>query len=529
MKLRVDSHWRAGAVLAAATILAALAAHQFLADTRRVVAAEATEAGAKSKFDPVEANGPIFVDWPKPQLALVFSGELDGYLEPCGCAGLENQMGGLKRRHSLLKQLSAQGWPLVEFDLGGLDRRTGAQAAVKYGYALGSFIKMGYSAVGVGPLDVQLGPDALAAVIINLPADSNPLVVANIGIYGMQESIDNGFTRPYRVVAGGGKRIGVTSVLGARHATTAKNVGDLAYVPPAEGLAKVAPKLAAEKCDVQVLLVHGDPQEAGDLSRQFPQFQIVVTAGGAEEPPKQPATIPGSGALLIEYGQKGKYLSVVGFFNDPNPAKRYRYQRVPLDSRFQDSPEMQAQLVAYQKELETMTLAGLGLTGVAHPDGDFRGSETCADCHTKAWAKFEQTPHFHATDTLMKLTPPRHFDPECLSCHVTGWNPQEYFPYTTGYVSLEATPQMKQNGCENCHGPGGDHVDAETGAATVTDQQRDSLRAAMRLKIVPNEGNKEKQADGAVMTRCMICHDHDNSPDFDFQTFWPKIEHKGVD
>ena len=45
--------------------------------------------------DALEKNGPIFVDWPQPQLALVFSGEMDGYLEPCGCAGLENQKGGL--------------------------------------------------------------------------------------------------------------------------------------------------------------------------------------------------------------------------------------------------------------------------------------------------------------------------------------------------------------------------------------------------------------------------------------------------
>jgi hypothetical protein len=46
------------------------------------------------KIDPVEVNGPIFVDWPKPDVALVFTGEQDGFLEPCGCAGLENQKGG---------------------------------------------------------------------------------------------------------------------------------------------------------------------------------------------------------------------------------------------------------------------------------------------------------------------------------------------------------------------------------------------------------------------------------------------------
>ncbi len=59
----------------------------------------------KSHVDPVKLNGPIFVDWPKPKLALLFSGAQQGYIEPCGCAGLENQKGGLSRRHELMKKL----------------------------------------------------------------------------------------------------------------------------------------------------------------------------------------------------------------------------------------------------------------------------------------------------------------------------------------------------------------------------------------------------------------------------------------
>jgi hypothetical protein len=26
---------------------------------------------------------------------------------------------------------------------------------------------------------------------------------------------------------------------------------------------------------------------------------------------------------------------------------------------------------------------------------------------------------------------------------------------------------------------------------------------------------------------CINCHDHDNSPEFDFERYWPKVEHKG--
>ena len=28
---------------------------------------------------------------------------------------------------------------------------------------------------------------------------------------------------------------------------------------------------------------------------------------------------------------------------------------------------------------------------------------------------------------------------------------------------------------------------------------------------------------------CYECHDIDNSPEFDFDTYWPQIEHKGLD
>jgi hypothetical protein len=483
----------------------------------------------KPKIDPVAANGPIFVDWPKPQLALVFTGELDGYIEPCGCAGLENQLGGLKRRHTFIKQMQEKGWPLALFDVGGLAKRAGSQADIKYRYALEALAEMGYQAIAIGGSDLKVSADALAYSLKNFEPGKNPIVSANVGIYGLDVSLVEGFRRPYRVLEAGGKRIGVTSVLGAKFRDAYKNLSDIEISDPVEAISKVAPQLAAERCDLQVLLVHGEPAEADDLARKFPQFQIVAAAGGAEEPPARPGKIEGSTAVRIEAGHKGMYAVVLGIFDDPDPKKQYRYQRVPLDSRFGESPEMQARMVAYQKELETMTLAGLGLSGVANPDGEYAGSAACADCHTKAWAVYENTPHHHATDTLEKLDPPRHFDPECLSCHVTGWNPQEYFPFVSGYMGLAETPELVQNGCENCHGPAAAHVAVESGEVQVTPKEQQTLRDGLHLKVIANEGNKDGQALGEVVTKCMQCHDLDNSPNFDFQKWWPKVKHEGKD
>jgi hypothetical protein len=505
-----------------------IAATAFVVLGLLAIGGNAADPAAKPKIDPIKANGEIFVGWPKPEFALVISGELDGYLEPCGCAGLDNQMGGLKRRETLLKDIKAQGWPLVSLDMGGLVKRRGVQTEIKYRYALESLVDLGYSGIALGGHELALDNiDAVSGALMNIDPAKNPVVSANVGVYGLEESVEMGMTDRFRVIEAGGKRIGVTSILGAKHQAALAGRADLAIISPADGLAQVAPLLAAENCDLQVLMVHGDPAEATALALQFPQFQIVATTGGAEEPPKTPKAIPGSKSLLVEAGHKGMYVIVIGFYDDPKTP--IRYQRVPLDTRFAEGTAMKEKLVAYQQELETMGLEPLGLKAVAHPDGAFAGSAACADCHTAAWEVFEKTPHAHATDTLVKLDPPRHFDPECLSCHVTGWNPQEYFPYTTGYLGLTETPHMTQNGCENCHGPAADHVKVESGEVDATDQQKEALRAALRMKIIANEGNKDGQnfEEGQVVKNCMRCHDLDNSPDFDFQKYWPAVKHVG--
>jgi hypothetical protein len=86
-----------------------------------------------------------------------------------------------------------------------------------------------------------------------------------------------------------------------------------------------------------------------------------------------------------------------------------------------------------------------------------------------------------------------------------------------------------QNGCENCHGPAAAHVKVESGEVNVPPAQQEALREELRMKIVANEGNKDGQMLGKVVDNCMQCHDIDNSPDFDFQVYWPKVKHEGKD
>src|SRR5262245_57281963 len=180
-------------------------------------AAEDAKAGyaarkERTKVDPIAVNGEIFVDpvtkqpWPKPDVVLVFSGEQNGYLEPCGCAGLENQKGGLKRRFTFIKGLREKGWNVVAMDLGGQETRTGVQAMRKVDFSYAALMKMGYAVVGFGPGELKLGVD-LTQIVINLDEAKNPLISANVSL----DNFSGPLNKLYKIVEVGGMRIGIVS------------------------------------------------------------------------------------------------------------------------------------------------------------------------------------------------------------------------------------------------------------------------------------------------------------------------------
>src|SRR6476646_10950936 len=83
-----------------------------------LVPAKDGKAAATKEAD-APAGPETIADWPKPAVALVITGQQLGYIEPCGCSGLENQKGGLARRQTFLKQLTDEkGWTVVPLDVG---------------------------------------------------------------------------------------------------------------------------------------------------------------------------------------------------------------------------------------------------------------------------------------------------------------------------------------------------------------------------------------------------------------------------
>lgn len=490
------------------------------------VSAEKQKAASPKELRPpidlIGENGVFFKNWPKPEFALLITGKIEGYLEPCGCAGIERMKGGMGRRFMLFKQLREQGWPVVGMDVGGLAHGFGRQAEMKFHILCDGMRAMNYQAITLGETDLKLPAGELVNETANAQNQESAFISANVGLFGM----NSGLIAKSRIIEAGGKKIGVTAVFGKSYQKEIQN-SEIEFSDPEKAIKEVLPELQ-KKANVLVLLAHATMEESKDLAKKFPQFKVVVTSAGNAIPPDEPQKIEGSKTVFIEVGTKGMSAIVLGFYNDKE--QPVRYQRVVLDSRqsFIDPkkqgivstapspPEIKNLMAAYQDQLKTIGWKNLGLNATqSYPQpvggGKFVGTEKCKSCHEESYRVWKKSPHSQAFDTLAKLDPPRIYDPECISCHVVGWEPQRFYPYKSGYESPEKTPYLKEVGCEDCHGPCELHCKAEEGS----DQKKMDL---YRKAAVITKAESEK-------SQCATCHDGDNSPDFNFKKYWPYVEH----
>lgn len=468
--------------------------------------------GASSPVAP-DAMGEYCEGWEKPAALFAVTGQMHGYLEPCGCS--DPQYGGVSRRAALLQQLRDRGWDPIPLDLGGTLKRSRQQSQFKFQTLLTALRDMKYQALTMGEEELRLGGGWLLSQHVTDPDDPAGVlgfVSANVVLF---DSPDIGTPIPFKVIESGGKRIGITSVIDP---AIAKQIGGLAdngitVSDAGEALTKVKASLLEEKADLLVLLSHCRLETSKQLAQQHPEFQIVFSTGPVEEPyADNPMQIRKTTLMVV--GHKGKHVGVAGWYPESadNPV---RFEMVKLDGeRFKDPPEMLDLMRFYQDMLKDSNLVE-SEPALPHRTGHtFVGSETCGECHTKAFEKWKETGHANAFDSLRtgRRGISRIHDPECIACHVVGWDSQEIFRYESGYLNEISTKHLLNVGCENCHGPGSEHV------KLINEGDEEAANKLMRVTV-------EQARDSG----CYKCHDLDNSPHFDFDSYWKKIEHPGMD
>jgi len=470
----------------------------------------APKAGGDSKSGAkAESGKSAFPGWPTPAAAILISGEQLGYLEPCGCT--QGQLGGLLRRYDLVDTLTAkEKWPLVRVDLGSLIKDPAAarggpdQTKIKLNVALKALAEMKYNALALSPEDLKVGVDEAVGQFLNLPGDTLKVVAANVTAAGLESKIV-----PSVRAKAGPVAVGVTAVVDPERLKALKDPAlDLLTVKPVdESLPAVLADLEKDT-QTQVLLVQASPETAKALAAKYPGFDVVVATATSPDPPKDAEALNGGKTLLVTVGQKGKYVGVVGIFDDPKSP--YRYQRVMLGTQY-NGPAKPMKTVIEDEYRQTLKDQGIVENFPRHDfiDGvrgaTFVGAETCKSCHPNTFARWAGSKHAHAFESLEKDPKPNTiFDAECVTCHTTG------FEYTSGWKSPTATAFLKGNQCENCHGPASKHVEQPDNG---------EFRAALHLTAEQADKNR----------LCLRCHDEDNSPHFDFAKYYGQIVHKGLD
>jgi hypothetical protein len=463
----------------------------------------------------------LFRDWPKPDVALLLSAQVHGYLQPCGCS--TPQYGGFERRYNVLQSLKERGWPVVAADLGDLPQHDGPQKLLKYRISMQALKLLGYTAVGIGQYEMDMPLfEALGEYSLN---DPSPRVLAA----NLQRKKENFADSVASWEMAGGKngtpRVAVVGVVAPSVAQRIKDQ-DVQFDSNGTVLPAVLKELEPQKPDFLVLLYQGSVEEAKNCAKMFPQFRVILCLSKEDEPPAQADRV--GDTLIVTVGYKGRFVGVVGVNRTGKVEHPFelRYQLVSVGPEYEtpadklDKNPIVGLMENYTKEVKKGNyLAQYGqrphTLQLDFPEAKYVGSGMCKSCHPDAYKIWKESGHGHAYQTLVDAHKPslRQYDGECVVCHVVG------FGYKTGFTDEERTKHLKNVGCESCHGPCSLHVE---------DPDDMKLRNAInpwKAKVVDGKLEVRKVVENRINDSCVKCHDTDNSHDYRFETYWPKVAH----
>ena len=410
-------------------------------------------------------------------LLLIYSGNLDGELEPCGCTE-EGNMGGINRRVSALDRLRTEHPQLVAISSGGLITAEGTTDHIKAKHILKGFKELGYDAIGLQWKDLSYGIDFLSGSPL-------PWVASNWDHEGLLK--EKNLTRSQGDQS---LRLKVFSWLDPDYSPMRQMHGDHTVVK--DNVEHIGANIAKADADrfITVLLT-SMPLEAVKNRFDLSKLDIVFVKANYEEfgEPKQEGKI-----LVLQPGSRGMRIARLDLnINTNGDIEKWKHEVIALPSTVADAPRMESWYAAYNDEVKQDYLKRVEIrkqleTGAS----DFAGEEKCKSCHTVEYKKWFDSQHAIAYEELEGVN--KAFDPACIVCHTVG------FGQPGGFVDISLTPHLLNVQCENCHGAGKAHAES------------------MGSKPVANhDWPKEKI--------CGQCHVQKHSPSFSIEKYWPKIAH----
>jgi hypothetical protein len=488
----------------------------------------------------------------KPGLTIFFSAELQGTTEPCGCTS--DPLGDLARTSQIIADARSQG-PVIVLDGGStlytqvkLNDKILAQEQLKSNLIVRTFDDyINVAAMGLGPYDLGEGAAKVrpARHAVNLAPDTGIALAAPA------------------VIDAGGMKVGVFGVVSP---AAMKSVG-IAASDAAPAAQNAIAHLRSKGAEVIVALAHMTKDEARALVKASPGMDFVLISQNLPEPDKvsnepmqigntwlfRPAnrgqvisrlrlTRRGDGPFADAIGEmrasieidsisaaitalegdlkkwerdtsadpafvagKQKELQDLGTrktslqssaIQVPAEGSYFTLAQLRINKKLACKAEVVAAKQAYDKKAGDANVAAAKAEAPPAEKGQatYVGIEECAMCHKEAVEFWKGTKHAQAWKTLELVNKQFNFD--CIGCHATGFE-------KPGGSSIGFNDHLRDVQCEQCHGPGSLHVDAEGAAQLTTIERR------------PNEDV------------CMQCHTPDHSDTFDLQPYLRDITGPG--
>ena len=407
------------------------------------------------------------------ELTIIYSGNLNGELEPCGCAAETNQ-GGIKRRATMVKQLRAEKPDLFLFSSGGLLTSNNPQDRLTGEYVLKGLATMDYDAIGVQWSDLAFGPDFLAGVKLPWVASNRPGDEFQAMRMVERDGVSLAFfawldpkTSPEKQMMGAEKSVNSDTRAITQAMAKAKGDGNLTVLSTTLSLEEVRESISLDEVDILMIRPlnekYGKPQRIGNT-------------------------------VVLHPGTRGMRLGRLDINVKGNSRiTDFSFEVIRMPAAVPDDPELEAWYLEYLKRgKEDFMKRSRIRRGRVTGSSPYKGGEACKRCHAVAYDVWAKSKHAGAYERLKSVN--KGYDPNCIVCHTVG------FEKPGGFADPVATAHLINVQCESCHGPSRAHA------------------VSKGVKPVGNAGWPPEKI-------CKQCHVGSHSPSFEFERYWPEIEH----